>query len=413
MSRNEKLLNLVIIIFLICVVAGSLIFTADKAKTVTAVSDSVESKLSGSGLVTVYSVPVNAAKAGKALFAVEEGKLIKRYTTVANVYSGDIDEETGEKLRLLNDKLAFSRNAKQYEQNVFDDVGSLNKEINRLYVEIINQTAENNYTNVYEFKSRIKTYHDKVLAMKGETPPPSETANAEAEIGELEAALNVEKITYSSPADGVFSSAMDNFDELLTPDIAKTLTPEAFEKLMKTDVEPSGEITEGKPFAKIINGFEWYLVAEFSEDETEELSEGSTVGIRITSISDAKVSGTVLYISPAEKEKVVCVIKSTRLIEGIYTADKVDFEIIKTTRKGLKIPVSCLTEKDGKEAVMTVKNGLYRLVQVNVIFRDKNYVIIENKSSGFESDAGNIILYDLVVTNPDSVNEGDIAGGGM
>ena len=294
-------------------------------------------------------------------------------------------------------------------------VGGMSEEdlINRLYVEIINQTAENNYTNVYECKSRIKTYHDKVLAMKGETPPPSETANAEAEIGELEAALNVEKITYSSPADGVFSSAMDNFDELLTPDIAKTLTPEAFEKLMKTDVEPSGEITEGKPFAKIINGFEWYLVAEFSEDETEELSEGSTVGIRITSISDAKVSGTVLYISPAEKEKVVCVIKSTRLIEGIYTADKVDFEIIKTTRKSLKIPVSCLTEKDGKEAVMTVKNGLYRLVQVNVIFRDKNYVIIEDKSSGFESDAGNIILYDLVVTNPDSVNEGDIAGGGM
>lgn len=413
MNRSEKLLNIVIIVILICVIAGSLIMSADKAKTVTAVTDSVESKVSGSGIITVNSVPVVATKAGKALFAVEEGKVVKRYTTVANVYSGEIDEETGEKLRRLNDKLAFSRNARQYEQNVFDDIGSINKEINRLYVEIINLTAENNYTDVYGLKSQIKTYHDKILKMKGETPPPSETVSTETEIAEMESRLSVEKVTYSSPSEGVFSSSTDNFDELLSPQLAKELTPAEAEKLLKTPVEPVTEITEGKSFAKIINGFEWYLVSVFEEEEISELSVGSSVKLRITSISDSKVPGSVVHISPAEKGKVVAVIKSTHTVDGIYFADKVDFEIVKTTRKGLKIPVSCLIKRDGGEAVMAAKNGIYRMIPVDVIFRDKNYVIIEDKSSGFESDNSHIIRYDLVVTNPGSVNEGDIAGGAV
>jgi len=120
----------------------------------------------------------------------------------------------------------------------------------------------------------------------------------------------------------------------------------------------------------------------------------------------------VVYISEKEGKERVLVIKSTKYVEGIYTADKVEFDIVKRSYRGIKIPTSSIIKKDKAEGVYAVKGGVYRFVQVNILYRDKNYVIIEDKSTA-GNQSQNVILYDLVVTNPDNVKEGSITGGAM
>ncbi len=411
--NNAKILTIVIIVFLICVILGSLIFGADNAQTVTAVSETAESVVEGSGVVTVYGSLINANEDGHVLYSVEEGKLIKKYTTIASIYSGEISDDMSEKLKLLNDKITFSKSTEQYKNEVFNDIGSLNNEINVQFTEIISNTAMGDYRDVYELKSRILTYHEKALKMKGEEVSVNETASDTAEIQRLEQELDIKKSVYTSPVDGMFSPRVDNFDKLLNPDIALTLTPKAYKELMKNEVESVNVIAKDAPFAKVINNFEWYLVSSLPAEELSDIEVESNVNITVKSVSDTEVSGKVMYISEEENKEKVVVIKSTQLIEGIYTADKVEFKIIKNSYKGLKIPTSSIIKKDGKEGVYTVKDGVYKFAPIEVLFRDKNYVIIKDKSSGLDSDGYNVILYDLVVSNPEKVKEGSIAGGAM
>ncbi len=411
--NSAKILNIVIIVFLICVIAGSLIFGADNARTVTAISETAESVVEGSGVVTVYGSLISANEDGHVLYSVEEGKLIKKYTTIASIYSGEISDEMSEKLKLLNDKITFSKSTEQYKNEVFNDIGSLNNEINTQFTQIISATAYGDYSEVYELKSRIITYHEKALQMKGEDVAASEAADDSAQIQQLEQELNIKKSVYTSPVDGMFSPRVDNFDNLLNPEKALELTPKSYKELMKNEVKAMNGIAKDTPFAKIINNFEWYLISSLPSDEISDIDVGSDVNIIVKSVSDSKVNGKVIHMSAEENKEKVVVIKSTKLIEGIYTADKVDFEIIKNSYKGLKIPASSIIKKDGKEGVYTVKDGVYKFAAIEVLFRDKNYVIIKDNSSGLVSDGYNVILYDLVVTNPEKVKEGSIAGGAM
>lgn len=411
--NNAKILNIVIIVFLVCIIAGSLIFGADHANTITAVLETAESVVDGSGIVTVYGRLITANESGHVLYSVEEGKLIKKYTTIASVYSGEISDEMSEKLKLLNDKIAFSKSTEQYKNEVFNDIGSVNNEINNQFSRIISDTQTGDYSNVYNLKSRIITYHEKALKMKGETVAAPASESDSTQSLRLEQELHVEKSVYTSPVDGMFSPRVDNFDKLLTPDTAVTLTPKSYKNLMKNDVKQEREIAKDVPFAKIINNFEWYLVSSLPSSEISDIEVGSNVDIVVKSVSDSKVNGQVIYISEEESKEKVIVIKSTKLVEGIYTADKVEFEIIKKSYKGLKIPTSSIIKKEGKEGVYTIKEGVYKFAEVEVIFRDKNYVLIKDKSSGLESDGYNVILYDLVVSNPEKVKEGAIAGGAM
>lgn len=398
-------------VLLILIISISLIFGATSAKTVTVTAEKAENTVSGNGIVTMQVKFINSEQDGYALYSAEEGKLVKKYTPVASVYSGEINNEMIEQLKLLNDKMTFEKNAEAYKDEVFNDIGSINKEINQSFSEIMNDTSSGDYSKVYELKSRIVAYYEKALEMSGGTPVYKEETDGSGRIKELEAQLNLTKQVYTSPMDGMFSPRIKNFDKLITPESALTLSPSDFENIMKNPVSENENVVADEPFAKIINNFEWYLVSSLDENDISELEEGSVVEIRITSLTDISVDGKVVYMSEAENGKKVIVVKSTKFIEGIYSADKVSFEIVKKSYKGLRIPISAIIEREDKEGVLAIKDGVYRFVEINVIFRDKSYVIIEDKSSEFTSVNSSIVLYDVVVSNPGNVKEGSIAGG--
>lgn len=398
-------------VLLIMIITIGLIFGATAAKTVTVIAERAENTVAGNGIVTMQLRFINSEQDGYALYSAEEGKLIKKYTPIASVYSGEINDEMIEQLKLLNDKMTFEKNAETYKDEVFNDIGSINKEINKSFSKIMNDTSSGDYSEVYEMKSRIVAYHEKALEMSGETPVHKEAADGSGRIKELEAQLNLTKQVYTSPMDGMFSPRIKNFDKLLTPEKALALSPSEFENIMKTPVTENENVEAGEPFAKIINNFEWYMVSSLNEEDISGLEEGSVVEIRVTSLTDISVDGKVVYISESENGKKVIVVKSTKFIEGIYSADKVSFEIVKKSYKGLRIPVSAIIKREDKEGVLAIKDGVYRFVEINVIFRDKSYVIIEDKSSEFASVNSGIMLYDVVVLNPENVKEGSIAGG--
>ncbi len=410
MNKNFKSRILGIALLAAVLVGGISMYyiSTHTAKTVTVYKETVENKITSTGLICADQTLIKAENDGVALYNCREGKLILPYVKIATVYSGELSEESKEKLRAINDKIVFAEANDSSGKNIVGDVASINRDINNSIHEIITQTNENNFENVYKIKNEIMAYNKKLMELKGVKVEIKEE-NLNDEIYKIEAGMNSGKKEYVSPVNGMFSTKITPWDELLTPSDITGLTVKAYNSLLKEDEKEENGVQAGKPFCKIVNNYEWYVVSKFSVKDIEDLEVGEKVEIRVTTNSDRKVEGTVNYISEAQNNEAVVVIKSTKHLDNIWTSGKVDFELIKNTKTGFKVPQSALMERDGKKGVYAVKDSLYKYIEVETVIYDGDYVLLKDKTLDGESQKNNIILYDYVVINPEKVREGDFA----
>ena len=415
MNKNfsSKIIGIVIITISLLVGIGIYYVNVTGVNTITVYKDTVEEKIYKEGIVTAETTLIKGKENGEALFNLKEGKMVVPYTKIASVYSGIIDEEAKEKLRSLNDKIVFSEalnNAKKY---IIGDLATVNRDINATFNSIITETNEFDYENVYELKSKIISYNERVMELKGIKPERRPEDNIQKEIAEVESKFNYNKTIYTSPVNGMFSAKVSNYDELITPEIALKLTPKAYDKIASTEFKYLNGVENGKSFCKIINNYEWYIVAKFNKKEIElikkSIENDNTVKVRVINISDNAVEGEIAYISEFEKNEAVVVFKSTKHLDGVWTDGKIQFELIISTKTGIKIPDSAVIKKDGKEGVYVIKDSVYKFIEIEPLLYDDNYVIVKDKGVDEASQRTNVILYDFVVINPKSVVEGSIA----
>ena len=410
MNKNFKSRILGIVLLMVVLVGGVSMYyiSTHTAKTVTVYKETVENKIKSTGIICTDQTLIKSESDGVALYNCREGKLILPYIKIATVYTGEISEESKEKLRAVNDKIVFAEANDKQGKNIVGDVTSINRDINNSIHEIITTTNENSYENVYKLKNEIIAYNKKLMELKGVKVEIKEE-NLNEEINKIESGMNSGKKEYLSPVNGMFSTKITPWDELINPENIMTLTVKDYNKLLKEQISEESGVQAGKPFCKIINNYEWYLVSKFPAKEIGDLSVGKSVEIRVTTNSDRKVEGTIQYISEEDGKELVVVIKSTKNLDNIWTSGKVDFELIKNTKTGFKVPQSALIKRDGKVGVYAVKDSLYKYIEVETVIYDGDYVLLEDKTSEGVSQRNSIILYDYVVINPEKVREGDFA----
>ncbi|MBE7020630.1 MAG: hypothetical protein E7411_04260 [Ruminococcaceae bacterium] len=410
MNKNYKGKILGITLLIAVLVGGFAMYyiNTHTAKTVTVYKETVENKIKSTGLICAPQTLIRAENDGIALYNCREGKLILPYAKIATVYTGEISDESREKLRAVNDKIVFAEANEKQGKNIVGDVTSINRDINNAVHEIITETNVNNFENVYKLKNEIIAYNKKLMELKGVKVEIKEE-NLNDEINKIEAGLTGGKKEYRSPVNGMFSTKITPWDELVTPESIMTLSVKDYKNLLKEDEVEAHSVKSGKPFCKIINNYEWYIVSSFPVSDIEDLEVDEWVEIRVTTNSDRKVDGIIKYISEASGKEACVVIKSTKHLDNIWTSGKVEFELIKNTKTGFKLPQSALIERDGKKGVYAVKDSLYKFIEVEPLIYDGDYVIIKDKTLDGESQRSCIILYDYVVINPEKVREGDFA----
>lgn len=414
MNRNftQKIIGIIIIVVALVVGAAVYYVNTGSVNTITVYKDTVEEKIVGKGIVTADFYGIKATENGEALFALKEGKLVKPGTKIATVYTGDIDEKSKEILKALNDKIVFSEALNSSKKYIIGDLSSVNRDINSLFSRVIDETNENSYENVYELKSEILSYNERVMELKGIKIEAKVSDDIESQIARAEKNLNYTKKAYSSPLNGMFSAKVSNYDELINPELAKTLTPKTYDKIAKEEFELRNKVEAGQNFCKIINNYEWYLVSKFKKNEIDLIkksAENDNIRLRIINSSDNTVDGELVYVSEFEGNEAVAVIKSTKHIDGIWSAGNVEFELVTSTKTGIKIPNSAILEKDGKKGVYVIKDSVYKFIEIEPLLYDKGFVIVKDKGVDEASERSNVILYDFVVLNPKSVTEGSIA----
>ena len=143
-----------------------------------------------------------------------------------------------------------------------------------------------------------------------------------------------------------------------------------------------------------------------SEKDADTLQKGQTVKMEFFDLTNNAISGTVSRISDAENGRKTVVISTNRYVRGIYSANRVNADLVTVSSEGIKLPVECLRVVDGVTGVYVVRLDAAKFMPVNVKYKNDEWAIVSAVDS--TDGEGRLRIYDEVIVNYKTLEDGKI-----
>ena len=198
---------------------------------------------------------------------------------------------------------------------------------------------------------------------------------------------SVRRVT--APEAGLYSTEVDGFETVLTPEMVEELTPSGLSAL-RADQTALSQV------GKLVLGDEWYYAAVMPAEEAmtlrqrqEELQEnGGTLYLRFSKGVDRDLPVTLRFIGPRENGQAVAVFWGNTYLRELTLLRQQRAQVITDTIDGIRVPRECLRaeraylDENGK-TVTEEAVGIYCLVgrearfkPVRVIHSAESFVLV-------------------------------------
>ncbi len=309
-----------------------------------------------------------------------EGERVGVGQTVALVYQNSQAQASQEELEVLDAEIAMLEEAAAQTNDV-QSAARLDEDILQAVVDLRSGAALGDYSDLEE---QVLTLKSSVLRRGLTYGEDLTAAGLSARLGELKAARSalaaqsaaVTKRVRASHA-GTFSSLVDGYETVLTPDSVLQLDPASLSQLIE-----SPPARDGSALGKLILSSRWYFAAALPEETAQRLEAGETVLLRFTGDFTQDVDMLVEQVGPVRDGSAVTVFSSERYLSRTTLLRRQTAELIFQDFTGLRIPKEALRlveeepEEDAGEAAETVRKlGVYALVNGRVEFKGAEIVI--------------------------------------
>lgn len=345
-----------------------------------------------------------------------EGEKVGVGQTVAMVYRDSQAQDDQAALEALNQEIALLQYAATESGDV-ESAAKLDEEILQAVVELRASAALDDYSQledqVLEVKSQVLkrgyTYGEG-LTSEDLSARLQDLKNQRSALSSQSAAATT-KITASQS--GIFSSLVDGYETVVTPQNVFQLTPSSLEGLLDGD-----GVTSGNGLGKLICGYRWYFAATLPVDVTERMREGGTAQVRFSGDFTQDVKMTVEQIVQEENGEQVVVFSSDKYLARTTLLRSQSVEIIFDSFSGLRIPKEALRmetytykdeetgeEKEGSRlGVYVLLGGKAEFKTVKVITEGSDYYVVEATST----TSGALRAGDEVITRATGLYDGQL-----
>lgn len=195
---------------------------------------------------------------------------------------------------------------------------------------------------------------------------------------------SVRRVT--APEAGLYSSEVDGFEAVLTPDMLEGLTPSALSSLT---ADPSVASRTGK----LVLGDAWYYAAVLTAEDAAKLwqlqtENGGTLLLRFSKGVDRDLPVTLESLGARENGRLVAVFQGTHYLQELTLLRQQRAQIITGSLAGIRVPRECLRaeraylDSDGR-TVAEDRTGIYCLVgrearfkPVEVVYNADSFVLV-------------------------------------
>lgn len=337
-----------------------------------------------------------------------EGERVRSGGTVAQIYS------SAEALRQANEQRALEEQLQQllYAKNLSAGTQTtlrLDEDIVQQMVSLRAAMAGGDLTKADETGFSLRTsLLRRSYAATGAGSLDASIASLQSRIDQLAASADPNTTRVTAGKGGLFSSLVDGYESVLTPESIENMTVEDYQA-----ISPTGQ-TAG--VGKLVYGDEWYYMALMNSEDITHMVQGDTVTIRFQKGLDRDLEMTVDYISPAQDGRQVVTFSSRRYVSLATLLRRQSAQVIFDRYSGIRVPRSAvrivtetvtdaegnpvLDDKGMKQTRRTT--GIYclwgntaRFKPVEILWQEEEYLLVqpaEDASSGRRIRAGDEVI---------------------
>lgn len=333
-------------------------------------SSTVEDSVEGTGLVIRQEEPVEGT--GELMEVLPaEGETVAKGENLALIYESEKALEQQEELDQKEAELEALQYVLSHSSESSDTV-ELGRSIIAAMESLRSQVAQENLTQVDEQMRKLETMiYRQDYTYSGSEAVTQEMNRLTQEIKELKKSHDSAVSKQKAQAAGTFSTIVDGYESVLTPEVLDGLTPSKLEDLKKRQQE----VEAGRYLGKIITGKVWYFAAVMDQADTERMYKGLEVTVRFDDVAGDQTMA-VNSISEAEEGKVVVVFASNRHLNETSLLRSQNVSVIYASYTGFRVPKEALRMEGDQYYVYRINGVQVRKAQVEILAETEDYFVV-------------------------------------
>ena len=399
--RKNKSVKFVLVILALFLIYNFIIMLTPEVKSQLAVSGTMEKTFSLDGIIIRDEIVMTSDAAGVLESKVKENEMVKKNKVVASVYKGEIDDETQHKLADINRRISEISTQLATDTHLSNDAYKLEESITSKVNDIIMASNSRDAEKVSSLKDNLTALALKRVSATSQADANGLLAELKTQKQQLESRFNASKTDILSPAQGIYSTTIDGYEQLLSNSKAQSMTVADYQ-IAKKSKPSDDDIAASGVVCKVIDNYQWSLATVVNDNTASELETGKSVYIRFPH-DNIDLAARVAYISPESSNKYVVVLTSTANSSFVLNNRFVDFDLICEKYTGIKVPVKALSvREDGTTGVYVLENSAMRFKKADVMYKDSKNAIVYMDNTR----ADYLFLYDNVITQAKEYAEG-------
>ena len=361
-------------------------YFSDPLTTTLAYNYQVEETISLSGYVVRQEQVLSDETGGVLQIQREEGERVSVGGTVAAVYTDQASVDCQTEIETLNTRIEQLKYAQEAEVGI-EAAQKLDAQISRSILDYRAALAAGRLNDAEKHGAQLRAQVLKRDYTNADTTDLAvQIQELQSQVRELKAqsAGSVRKI--KAPAAGLYSSVVDGYERVLTPDSILEMTPSQL-NAVKADSEVTSSV------GKLVLGKEWYYAAIMTAEDVEALqkrqAQGHELALRFAKGVERDLAVTLYEVGPEENGRCVAIFRGDTYLSQLTLLRQQSAQIISSTVEGIRVPEEALrvvtrtTANEDGTATETQATGVYcvvgmeaRFKPVDIVYRGDNFVLV-------------------------------------
>ena len=363
-------------------------YTALKAnfssvKTEVALMKTVEKSISTKVFIVRDEQYISSNISGTVVPLVEDGQRVGEGQDIAAVFTNDTDAGKYVELQKINEECARFENIEASDKLNIRDMSTYDQTTNEEFLNLVESISKGDYEEIENYAFAVR---DRETSRQISLGYNINTAGFISSLKAEAAKINVPKPTYlKADNTGYYISSSDGYENIIKYSDVTKLTVSQVNKALNAKPDESKISNRGK----LVNNFNWYVVATVDRTDIDSAKTGDSVKIRFLDSSAGDVSATIAAINADSAGKVALVLKCNIISADTSQLRIENAEIILDTIIGYRIPKEALRTVDGVNGVYIKRGNLVNFRRITTLYTGDDYVIArtyEEETSNYAED---------------------------
>ncbi len=352
---------------------------------------------------------------GQIRWIVQEGQRVSNNQKLADILISDQDHSLLLQQQLINMRLETIAGGGDLSNFSLEAMKEIDQQMQYLLSDISHNIKNSQYELAFQNQQLLSEMADqKQLVSVHQQLPEMSVEELEDQKKLIDEKLN--DVTHEIRANeaGYIAMGSDGLEGILTINPEGENMNNYFSHI--DDVLSTGEPRKRDRYYRIIKDHRWYSLIPLQKNIGQLYDVGEKIIVREPS-SNKEILGIVInHFDSYNDEEVLLMIELDQQLEEWHNKRIYQFAIVHQRQAGLLVPVSAvITEKNGSKSVLKIDvNGYAIKRQINelahnettAVLKEGTITIPSHESEGDEIQIQTINQYDEIISNPDSVTEG-------